>query len=379
LPPIAVTAAGPLTSRRGSQNRRDSPRTGEGSIQSGIVGAFGWDSDLFFFFFVKYWLQHHVLSARLSSRYKSVVDLCRDSGNVQKPERPNTRAFPGPRIRSRRTPEHVRAGRRFCGDAKKTDGKTRHSPEAPLLPKTRRSAPHPAPSCHLYRTRTADQLQQADAAAAQPSRTTIRPDLSQPLSRPRDVRCANSPIHPSTVQSTLHSRPDFVPGAQEGYFMQSALIEIPNRDFQPANPRLPQHPTAQHGPDRSRSSLPDARSPLRAPSTSSDTQHPEGATPLCRLDAGHLDPALGRLSVAEANAEPGSPPAATRVTVAGHRISEYENAAVSSSPSRSGPRPALGFKVAPNSRSDGVQLVDFPNGSFVPWAGVDLLLSQTGR
>jgi len=55
---------------------------------------------------------------------------------------------------------------------------------------------------------------------------------------------------------------------------------------------------------------------------------------------------------------------ATRATVAGQRIFDYENAAVSSSP-RNSSRPALGFKVIHSSLSAGVQLTDFPNGSFV--------------
>jgi hypothetical protein len=65
------------------------------------------------------------------------------------------------------------------------------------------------------------------------------------------------------------------------------------------------------------------------------------------------------LSVAEVDSA-----AATRITVAGQRIADYENAAAASSP-RSSARSALGFKVIHSSQSAGVQLTDFPNGSFV--------------
>jgi len=145
-------------------------------------------------------------------------------------------------------------------------------------------------------------------------------------------------------------------------FMQSGLIETPNHDFRTTNAPLPQPTTAQHGPGRSRSSLPDACSPPPAPSTSlHDAQGSGCAAFVCGLDVGHLDQTLGRLSVAETK----SAAAARATAVAGQRISEYENAAVSSSPRRDS-HPPLGFKVTHSSRSDGVQLVDFPNGSSLP-------------
>ncbi len=147
--------------------------------------------------------------------------------------------------------------------------------------------------------------------------------------------------------------------------MQSGLIETPNHDFHPNNPHHPPTTTSQHGSSRSRSSLPDACSLLPSRSSAlSDAQPADGASAaafVCRLDVDHLDQTLGRLSLAEVSSA-----AATRVThvsVAGQRISEYENAAAVLSSPRTDPRPVLGFKVAHNSRSDGVQLVDFPNGS----------------
>ncbi|KAL2153388.1 hypothetical protein VTH82DRAFT_4543 [Thermothelomyces myriococcoides] len=54
------------------------------------------------------------------------------------------------------------------------------------------------------------------------------------------------------------------------------------------------------------------------------------------------------------------PAAAAQVIVAGQRVSDYENAAISSS-SRNGARQPQGLKSAHNSQSAGVQLTDFPN------------------
>ncbi len=143
--------------------------------------------------------------------------------------------------------------------------------------------------------------------------------------------------------------------------MQSGLIETPTHDFHPTNdPRHPPTTTAQHGPGRSQSSLPDACSPLPARSSALSDAPPADGAPsaafVCRLDVDHLDQTLGRLSLAAASS-------AAAVPVAGQRISEYENAVAASSLPRTDPRPPLGFKVSHNSRSEGVQLVDFPNGS----------------
>ncbi len=152
--------------------------------------------------------------------------------------------------------------------------------------------------------------------------------------------------------------------------MQPGLIDTPNNVFQPPNSHL-HHPTAgQHGPDRSRSSLPGARSPPRARSTSPSGPSPHGRAPaapsLSSLDAASLGQALGQLSVVEATT---AAAAAQTATVAGKRIADYENAAIILSP-RHDYRPPLGFKVIPNSRSDGVQLVDFPNGPSLPRAAL---------
>ncbi|KAK4041173.1 hypothetical protein C8A01DRAFT_15047 [Parachaetomium inaequale] len=137
--------------------------------------------------------------------------------------------------------------------------------------------------------------------------------------------------------------------------MQSGLIETPNHTVATTNTLIPPPSTAQHGPGRFRSGLPDARSLPRPRSTSSGTQRSGRAASDGGLDVGPLDQALGRLSVPEAESA-----AATRVTVAGQRIADYENAAAASSP-RSSARAALGFKVIHSSQSAGVQLTDFPN------------------
>jgi hypothetical protein len=144
--------------------------------------------------------------------------------------------------------------------------------------------------------------------------------------------------------------------------MQPGLIETPNHDVVTTNTPLPPPTTAQHGPGRSRSSLPDARSPLRARSKSSDAQSSGGTASDEGLDVGHLDETLGWLSVAEDTSA-----AATRAAVAGQRIVDYENAAITAPPRN--PRPPPGFKVIHSASSDGVQLTDIPNGSFLPRAG----------
>ncbi|KAL2137400.1 hypothetical protein VTI74DRAFT_21 [Chaetomium olivicolor] len=135
--------------------------------------------------------------------------------------------------------------------------------------------------------------------------------------------------------------------------MQSGLIEFPNHNLQSTNNPLPIPTAAQHGPSRSRSSLPGVHSPPRAPSTPPDAVRSVGVG--SGLDVGQLDQSLGRLSVSE-----GKSAATTRVTVAGQRIFDYESAAIKSSPRKTSHQP-LGFKVSHSSRSDGVQLTDFPN------------------
>jgi len=195
----------------------------------------------------------------------------------------------------------------------------------------------------------------------------------------RNLPVPSTPPHiaQSTVQSQLHSRfPPIVSVFLVGNFMQPGLIDTPNNVFQPTNSHLP-HPTAaQHGPGRSRSSLPGARSPLRARSTSPGDPSLHGRTPaapgLSSLDSASLAQALGELRVVEATPAAAAPQPAT---VAGQRIVDYENAVIVSSP-RHDYRPPLGFKVIPNSRSDGVQLLDFPNGSSLPRLAPLLLRPQ---
>ncbi|KAK4099674.1 hypothetical protein N658DRAFT_498161 [Parathielavia hyrcaniae] len=145
--------------------------------------------------------------------------------------------------------------------------------------------------------------------------------------------------------------------------MQSGLIKTPTNAFHTANPHPTQQPTAQHGPGRSRSGLPAARSPPRAPSTSPDARLSgrRAASDDIGLDViSQLEQSLGRLSVAEGNYAA----AATRIPVAGQRIFDYENVAISSSPrnkSTSSQPASLGFKVTRGAPSAGVQLTDFPN------------------
>jgi hypothetical protein len=142
--------------------------------------------------------------------------------------------------------------------------------------------------------------------------------------------------------------------------MQPGLIETPNHDIAAISTSLTSPTTAQHGPSRSLAGSSDARSPLRARSTSSDAQRSGGAVSDNDLDVGHLSQSLGWLSVTEVKSAAATP---ATVAVAGQRVFEYENAAVCTSP-RDSARPALGFKVIHSSQSAGVQLTDFPNGSF---------------
>ena len=151
--------------------------------------------------------------------------------------------------------------------------------------------------------------------------------------------------------SRTHKSP---PRGSRTTFMQSGLVESQPRAL-PSDTARPAQPTAtQHGPGRSRPSLPPdvrCRSPDAQPGPLDDAGQPAppGQTP-------------GRLNGLGA-ADAGSRPAA----VPGKRISDYENAVVCSSPRRS-PRPAPAFRVTNGSRSGGggVQLTDFPNGSSVP-------------
>ncbi|KAH6631988.1 hypothetical protein F5144DRAFT_572713 [Chaetomium tenue] len=137
--------------------------------------------------------------------------------------------------------------------------------------------------------------------------------------------------------------------------MQPGLIETPNHDIVAIHTSLTSPTTAQHGPGRSLAGSSDARSPLRVRSTSSDAQRSGGAVSDHDLNVDHLRQSLGWLSVAEVKSA-----TATPVTVAGQRVFDYENVAVSSSP-RDDSRPALGFKVIHSSQSAGIQLTDFPN------------------
>jgi hypothetical protein len=141
--------------------------------------------------------------------------------------------------------------------------------------------------------------------------------------------------------------------------MQSELSETPNQDAHTRTAHTSQPTTAQHGSGRSRSSSPVARYPPRAQSTSADAPGSGRGASTGDLDVNQLNDTIGRLSVAEGKAATD-----TRVTVAGQRITDYENAALASSP-RPIICPTLGFKVTTGSPSGGVQLTDFPNGSFL--------------
>lgn len=137
--------------------------------------------------------------------------------------------------------------------------------------------------------------------------------------------------------------------------MQSGLIESTNHSIETADiPTYPPH-TTQHGSGHSRSDLPGAGSPLRSRGSSSDAPRcaGESATGLLRADHGAETP--DRLSCAEINTAIDA-----QVVPAGHRIAEYERAAVSASPRSS--RVAPGFK-ATATLSQGVQLMDLPNGA----------------
>ncbi|KAK0715035.1 hypothetical protein B0H67DRAFT_579834 [Lasiosphaeris hirsuta] len=108
---------------------------------------------------------------------------------------------------------------------------------------------------------------------------------------------------------------------------------------------------SHHGFHHTQPSFPNADPQLRL-HTQSPSLRSEGSTSGDSIDLGQLDRQLGRLSLSERS----------RLTAAGQRISEYENAVIHQVP-RLSPRPALGFRVVerPGCPSDGVQLTDFPN------------------
>ncbi len=116
---------------------------------------------------------------------------------------------------------------------------------------------------------------------------------------------------------------------------------------------------SQHGLPLSDTSVHDGRGPQQpsgGPSPGSVASGRPG-----RVDAYQLDEKLRRLSF-------GSDRSGTHLpAIAGQRIRDYENAATPTSP---GPysRHLLGFQVIKRhgSPSSGVQLTDFPNGSFPP-------------
>ncbi|KAL2142671.1 hypothetical protein VTI28DRAFT_826 [Corynascus sepedonium] len=138
--------------------------------------------------------------------------------------------------------------------------------------------------------------------------------------------------------------------------MQPGLIEISTHNVDTTSAQHLSPTTAQHGSNRFRSGSPDARSPPRSRDIPLGVHGPGGGA---EFDGGlgddHLEQPFGRLSVAEAK-----PTAATRDTVAGQRVLDYENAAVASSP-RNAARQPLGFKVVHSSLSASVQLTDLPN------------------
>ncbi|KAK0636866.1 hypothetical protein B0T17DRAFT_587879 [Bombardia bombarda] len=141
--------------------------------------------------------------------------------------------------------------------------------------------------------------------------------------------------------------------------MQQGLIEVPNRDSCINTPSSSSS-TSQHGFHHPPPSHPDDFSQLRSRSTSPDGVCASGVAPGSSINAaGDLGPRLGRLSVAESHATAAG---GCQSTVAGQRISEYENARPRST-SGNRPRPAMGFKVIkrPGLPSDRVQLTDFPN------------------
>lgn len=147
--------------------------------------------------------------------------------------------------------------------------------------------------------------------------------------------------------------------------MQSGLIESPSHDIATTDNQFPQTTTAQHGPGRFHSGLPGAGSQLPASGASADEQRfgPVSAaagSPDDDFNVSHLDHSLGRLSVVTE----GQFSALTRATVAGQRIFDYENAAISSPLGNNNSHPGLGLKVSPNPKLSSVYLTDFPNGSF---------------
>ncbi|KAL2267785.1 hypothetical protein VTJ83DRAFT_5062 [Remersonia thermophila] len=130
--------------------------------------------------------------------------------------------------------------------------------------------------------------------------------------------------------------------------MQSGPPESPSRDVEPTDiPASPSN-TAQHGSGHSRPDLPHVGSPLRVRGPCSDALLRGGGGP---ASAQPLD---GLNNDAEDKVA-----AAPHGILAGHRIAEYERAALSSAPRSSRPAPVV--KAAAASSPPGVQLTDLPN------------------
>ncbi|KAK3353448.1 hypothetical protein B0T25DRAFT_607777 [Lasiosphaeria hispida] len=132
--------------------------------------------------------------------------------------------------------------------------------------------------------------------------------------------------------------------------MHHGLTETSNNESQTNHAQFSSH-ASHHGFHHTQPGFPDAHPQLRL-HTQSPSLRSEGSASGDSIDLGQLDHQLGRLSLSESS----------RLTAAGQRISEYENAAIHQTP-RQSPRPALGFKVVkrPGSPSNGAQLTDFPN------------------
>ncbi len=124
----------------------------------------------------------------------------------------NGPTHPGPQIRSRKTPDHVHAGRRFCGDAKKPDGKTRHSARGSFYTPPRTPFSTILESALNTHSRSAP----SKPPTTQPSRTKIRPTSYYSTARPRKH---DRPHTTATNRSTNRlckpsctADPDFLPG-----------------------------------------------------------------------------------------------------------------------------------------------------------------------
>ncbi|KAK4140628.1 uncharacterized protein C8A04DRAFT_14760 [Dichotomopilus funicola] len=144
--------------------------------------------------------------------------------------------------------------------------------------------------------------------------------------------------------------------------MQSGLIELPSHDLTTTDDQSSQTTTAQHGPGRFRSGSPGAGPLLSAPGASADEQRlspisAAAGSPDDDFNVGQVDHSFGRLSVVTE----GQFLALTRATVAGQRIFDYENAAISSPVGNNNAHPGPGFKVSPNPKFSSVYLTDLPN------------------